>query len=159
MQIIPKQVYQIDGVVPGVLVSVSGKQNKGDITDPISDPGISAFQPTGRISTEEHLRRGGAGSTTLFELLEEDFAQDDVVFVFEDGGEDDGHSVRFRFDEHGFIVSVVDDGRLMTFFFFLLELEISERRKLIIKIKHLFQFSFTPNFSPFKNGRKAMPFE
>jgi hypothetical protein len=52
--------------------------------------------------------------------LKEDFPEDNVVLVLEDGGEDDRHSVGLGLDVHRLVVAVVDDGRFLALFFGLL---------------------------------------
>jgi len=52
--------------------------------------------------------------------LQENLSQDNVVVILEDGRKDDGDAIRFRLNEHGFVVPVMDGGSLMTFLFSLL---------------------------------------
>ena len=44
VQVVPEEVDQVDGVVPGLRGGVSGEQDEGDITDPVSSPGVGVFQ-------------------------------------------------------------------------------------------------------------------
>ena len=101
---------QVDCVIPNFSISMAWKQDKGDVSDPFTNSGIGTFESEGWVFTEKHLGGGGGGPATLFELLKEDFAKNDVVVVLEDGGEDHGDAVRLGFDEHGLVVPVVDDG-------------------------------------------------
>lgn len=65
---------------------------------------------------EQHLRGSVGGASALTELLQEHFAEDDVVLVAEYGTEHDRHSIGLRFDIQRLVVPVVDDGAFMSLF-------------------------------------------
>ena len=44
VQVVPEQVDQVDGVVPGVLVGVAGEQDKGDVANTLASTGICVLQ-------------------------------------------------------------------------------------------------------------------
>jgi len=125
MKIITKSVDQIDGIIPRVLVGMSGKQDESDVTDVIANPGVGVLQLHGWFPVrEEDLRRGMARFAALFELLHKHFADDDVVLVFENGGEDNSDPIGSRLHIHGLLIPVVDDSPLLSLQSFLLEFEV-----------------------------------
>ena len=44
VQVVPEQVDQVDGVVPGVLVGVAGEQDKGDVANTLTSTSICVLQ-------------------------------------------------------------------------------------------------------------------
>ena len=44
VQVVPEQVDQVDGVVPGLGGRVAGEEDEGDVADPITGPGVRVFQ-------------------------------------------------------------------------------------------------------------------
>ena len=43
VQVVPEQVDQVDGVVPGVLAGVPGEQDEGDVAHALTRPRISVL--------------------------------------------------------------------------------------------------------------------
>ena len=41
VQVVPEQVDQVDGVIPGVLVRVTREEDKGDVPDAVTNSSIS----------------------------------------------------------------------------------------------------------------------
>ena len=52
VQVVSEHVNQVDGIVPGVLVRMTGEKNKGDVADTVTDSCIRSFQTCGWVSTE-----------------------------------------------------------------------------------------------------------
>ena len=65
---------------------------------------------------EQNLRGSVGGASAFAELLQEHFAENDVVLIAEYSAEHDRHSVGLRFDVHRLIVPVVDHGTLVSVF-------------------------------------------
>ena len=55
VQVVPEQVDQVDGVVPGVLPGVPGEQDKGDVTHALTRPRIRVLQTHRRLSVTRAL--------------------------------------------------------------------------------------------------------
>ena len=88
-----------------------------NVADVVADPGVGALQLEWRFFVrEEDLWCRVRGSPSLAQLLQEYFAQNDVVLVAEHGAEDDRHPVRFGLDVHGLFVAVVDHSLFVAFF-------------------------------------------
>ena len=56
--------------------------------------------------------------------LHENFANDNVVIILKDSGENDGNSVSFCFHVHSFVFTVVDDSGLLALLFTFQKVEI-----------------------------------
>ena len=70
VQVVPEEVDQVDGVVPGLRGGVSGEQDEGDITDPVSSPGVGVFQSKRRLPDMVGLsERLGADQEVTYLLL------------------------------------------------------------------------------------------
>ena len=52
----PKQVDEVNGVVPGVLVRVPGEEDEGDVAHAIARAGVSALQPARGVAAEQNLK-------------------------------------------------------------------------------------------------------
>ena len=72
---------------------------------------LRGFLPARRflLIAEQYCRGCGLGFPALSELSHEDFAQDDIAGVLEDGGEDDSDPVSLGLNIHCLIVTIVDD--------------------------------------------------
>ena len=44
VQVVPKQMDQVDGVVPGLSGSVAGEEDEGDVAHTLPGPGIGVLQ-------------------------------------------------------------------------------------------------------------------
>ena len=44
VQVVPEQVDQVDGVVPGLSGSVAGEEDEGDVADTLPGPGVRVLQ-------------------------------------------------------------------------------------------------------------------
>jgi len=134
VKIVSERVDQIDGVVSGVIVGVSGEEYERDVADVVADAGLRVLQLHRRLSVrEEDLRCRLGRFAALFELLHKYFADHYVVLVLEDGREDYSHSIRSRLHEHRLFVPIVDDSPLLAFGSVLLKLEVllEDRRETV----------------------------
>lgn len=97
VQVVPEGVDEVDGVVSGIGIGVTRKQDwkherhqhkpekkssdqlqwrtKGDVSNVVPNSGIRVLQlQWGLPVTEQHLWGGVAGSSTLFEFLQMEYA-------------------------------------------------------------------------------------
>ena len=49
VQVVPEQMDQVDGVVPGVGAGVPREQHEGDVADPLAGPGVRVLQAHRRL--------------------------------------------------------------------------------------------------------------
>lgn len=115
VKIVSEGVDQIDSVVPGLLVGMSWEEHKSDVSDVITDScswQILEFQ-WGLSKGVEHCGRRLTGFSAFAELLEENFSDDHIVNVFEDGAEDDSDPIGLRFNIHRFVFTVVYHSSLL----------------------------------------------
>ena len=69
VQVVSEHVNQVDGVVPGIHVSVTREQDEGDVADPVTNSCVCPVEACRWVSTEKNLGCSGARSTPFFELL------------------------------------------------------------------------------------------
>ena len=75
---------------------------KSYVSNVVPDPRVGALEFHGRIAVaEEHLRSGSAAPASFLELLDKDLSNHHIVGAFEDGAENDRHSVMLRLDVPG----------------------------------------------------------
>lgn len=109
VQIVSEHVYQIDGVVARLPIGVTWEQHcemklciskddkniftskkkenfftERDVADAITHGGLGVLQLQRRLAmVEQHLRSGMARPSALFQFLQEQFANNHVVLIFE----------------------------------------------------------------------------
>ena len=69
VQVVPEQVDQVDGVIPGVLVRVTREEDKGDVPDAVTNSCIRPLQTAWRIPAEQNLGSCSTCATAFFKLL------------------------------------------------------------------------------------------
>ena len=59
VKVVPEQVYQVDGVVPGVFVRVPREEDEGDVAHAVAGARVRALEAARRVAAEQNLRKDG----------------------------------------------------------------------------------------------------
>lgn len=135
VKVVSERMNQVDRVVSRLLIRVSWEEHECYVADVVTDARSRQILQLqwGLSERIEHRRRRLRRFSSLAKLLKEHFSENDVIGILEDCTEDYSYSIRFCFDVHGLILSIVYNSSLVPVLSGLLELKVlfEDRREAV----------------------------
>jgi hypothetical protein len=111
---------------------------KRDISDVVADASVRSCDFHWRLAMgEQNLRCRVRGSSTFSQLLHENFAQHDVVVVFENRTKHNRYTICLGLHIQSLLITIIDDSSLLAFQTLLLERKVLlEQARKAVTLEH-----------------------